>query len=404
MMIKIKEIFGYNYYKKFNEMGNIVIYSTLSFAQENQTEGERIEYLYDERNRLIKETIEIRNYYSHDSAYEVYEKNYEYNEFGYRIIKLKTKLIHNSYSDPNCREVDMMRGSDRYPVDVNELISIIDFKTKNNNIISKKTSNLLNNKILIEENRYENNKLIEVKVTDFQENTISQTINIYENDLIKSIKKFTSKNNEPKILVAETKYKYIEGLISSVKNYNLKNNKIELSFETTYKYDEQNRVLEEIKANFEKKEYYSVIDYFYSVEFDNRNNQFEKIIKIEFDNYDEENNQMLIENVSINTFNIENRCVKKVFIETFNGFGYNFNRCLNSEYKYLSSNGEKLSILDFNDINKIKIGEHISTTVEIFVFGWDSDGDENDCLIKKTKIKLSEDDVEIVGSETYNYY
>ncbi|WP_147679204.1 hypothetical protein [Algibacter pacificus] len=408
MKENIKKIRGYNDYKEFNESGCITLYSNLSFAQRNQGKGEKIEYIYDENNRLIKEIIEYRNYYDHTYPYEIFEKKYEYNEFGYRITKFKTKLIHNFFSDPNSTttldsyDIDHYK---RYPVDVNELISIIDIKLKNNKIVYKKSSNLLNNKIIQNEFKYDNNKLIEEKSTDFQKNTISKTINEFENDLIKTTKKYFSNIGENEILNEKTSYQYLNGLVVSIKNYVIKNNNLELNFETRYKYDDQNRIIEEVKANFEKEEYIYATDYYYLTEWNYHiQDDCEKIISVKFDHYNPEKKQMLVDSISIKTLNSESQCINRASMVTEYGNGYDFFKCLNSEHKYLTTKGIELNELELDDIKRIRIDSMISASVETIDYAYLSIQSKENCIMKKTMISLSEYNVEIVGNETYEYY
>jgi hypothetical protein len=399
----IKEIFGYNDYKEFNELGNIILYSNLSSAQRNQCEGKRIKYVYDENNRLITEIIEIKNYYDHISAYEVFEKKFEYNDFGYRISEFKTKLIHNFHSDPNRTSINSLKDDlKRYPIDVNDLISIIDIKLKNNKVVFKKSTDLLNNIIILEEYKYENKKIIEEKFTDFQNNTISKTINEYENDLIITRKKYSSKNNEIKTLNAETTYQYVNGLIISIKNYIVKNDSLELDFETKYKYDSLNRIVEEVKANFEKKEYISSIDYYYST-YNEDNDGFTKIIKIEFEDFDGDFKRLLVNKVSIDIFNELDEYVTKISNSTYQGIGYNFYRDFTTDKKYSNFDDVKFEEINLDEIKNINLESDDGTSVEVYDYGY-LVGMKKRSLLKKTLISISADNLKIIGYENYNYY
>lgn len=146
--MKLKRETSNNYYKEFDINGNIII--------ENQYPGDKIEYVYEKDNRLIKKKVIVD-----DGPNEyIYEHNYEYNNFGYRISVFKTKETYpiTSFSnDPKTKTEETY-----------EPITTTDVKIENGKVISK-------------------------IITDFRTKTV-KTENIYEPIEVKPSLKYDAEN------------------------------------------------------------------------------------------------------------------------------------------------------------------------------------------------------------------
>lgn len=175
------------YVKLYDNRGNLTYHS-----EYHTYDGVRTEYFFSENNKITKEKIFIDK--SYGDADEEREKIYEYNESGYRILEYQTKIIDDSRTAPQFAKGGLIMPDEimnKYPRDVNNLLSIEDVKTVKGKITRRKIFNLISNDTVEIEYQYENDLLIR-----------EATFEIYKSD--KTITREIIKNfNKNKKIISE---------------------------------------------------------------------------------------------------------------------------------------------------------------------------------------------------------
>ena len=366
-MAKIKKVhYSNGDFKEYDKLGNLILlYQKISFPQDEEIHHENVpcttKFIYDKNSKLIKK-IETRIYQTSDfRSYEkIYEARYEYSkntrlEYLYLVKKQVWKYHFDDYV--------------LYDDILNKLISIVELKEsesmvldgKNEKIkhVLEKTTNLVNNKIILVESKFVNNELTYNKNIDFQQNTVSELINDYESNLIKSNTEYNYKLHEERKLSSKKNYLYNSGVLISVKNYQVKESNLVLDFEIRYKYDNEGRLIEEIKGDFEKNVFSYAVDYLYS--FVNQYNpdciECSAITKLEYINsFSSESNLnlMSVTEVSVEIYDEENKeiCYSKLNYSFFNS-GFNFKKCIGNSFKYIDFNNNKFNEIEFDKVSQL---------------------------------------------------
>ncbi len=182
---------GIGYTKVYDELGKLLYYHA----------GEvYYTYEYDSENRLMKVTSITQSGYGVPDMET--EERYEYYDQGYRITRLKTKIIDDSFTTEvlnNQYTLTQEEYSASYPKEVNEIMSVYEVIMENNNMIKSKFTDISNNRfyhtdftysdnLLVQEKKYE---LISGKKTLIYEenreyNEIKKLVKKIENNLLKN--------------------------------------------------------------------------------------------------------------------------------------------------------------------------------------------------------------------------
>lgn len=151
------------YTKKYDLKGNLIYLSS-------QNPYKKSTYVYDEQNRIVKETAEEC---VNEQQYVVFEIIHKYNMGGYRIIKNKIKTIE-------------IVGFDESVLETFSPISITDVIIVDDKINSKKTTDFETNNIQEVEYKYDGENIITERFTDYLTGEIIETEYCYSEGLIQS--------------------------------------------------------------------------------------------------------------------------------------------------------------------------------------------------------------------------
>lgn len=209
---------GIGYTKEYDELGKLIYHDA----------GEVFYgYEYDSNDRLIKETSRTLSGYGIQDMET--EQRYEYHDEGYRITKIRTKIIDDSSTTDVLKNNFTLTEEEynaSYPRDVNEIESVYEAILKNNNIIASQTNDLKNHRFYFSDFKYSDNLLVEEKKYELING---------QKTLIFSIK---LEYNENKKLVREIKLDLLENIEKKLDiQYN--NNKVIETFSTNGYVDEK---------------------------------------------------------------------------------------------------------------------------------------------------------------------